>query len=282
MSDISNSILEDNIRSSVLERLQKIQSLILKIGAELCKMQDEDLSIHEKGSEIDLVTKADYFSEKQITEWINSSYPLDSILAEEGGRTIQKNGNEFLWLIDPLDGTINYAHGLPLYAISIGLMYGDKMAGGTVYLPALKELYLAVRGGGATKNGNPIRVSKTEELARALVVTGFPYNRRKILPALLSGVSSILMHARGIRRTGSAALDLCWVAEGRFDALYELNLNPWDTGAGALIAIEAGATVTDLKNKPFSPEEKSIVASNGKIHVELVEALQEMMKERLE
>ncbi|MEQ9363295.1 MAG: inositol monophosphatase family protein, partial [Leptospirales bacterium] len=197
----------------------------------------------------------------------------DAILAEESGRTEGGEAGGFLWALDPVDGTINYAHGLPLYSVSIGLLLNGEPVAGIVSLPALHNRYRAVAGQGATRDGREIRVSATERIGRALVCTGFPYTRHRMMDTLLKGLESVLKNARGVRRTGSAAIDLCWLAEGRFDCYYEFNLNAWDTAAGTVILREAGGTTSDYRGGRHRQGDYQLAASNSKLHAAFLEVL---------
>ncbi len=238
----------------------------------LRELQDGDLDIRSKTVASDLVTRADLESERILLLSIRASFPEDPILAEESGQSGVAAGG-FSWAIDPLDGTVNYAHGLPLYSISVGILYDGEPVAGLVSLPALNRRYQGVIGEGARRNDRPIAVSETESLEDALVVTGFPYNRASFLDSLVAGVRQVLANARGIRRTGSAAIDLCWVAEGSFDAHYEFNLGPWDVAAGAAIVRAAGGRVSDFAGASFAPGMFQMLASNGRIHKQMLETL---------
>ena len=264
-------------------RIEALRPTVDRVGAMLVGLQAEDLGIRTKSNHMDLVTKADVASEEALLEFIRTTFPADEILAEEsGGDLAAARDAEFAWAVDPVDGTINYAHGLPLYAISLGLLHHGEPVAGLVALPALGAVYSAVLGQGAFCDGHPIRVSPEHELSRGLVVTGFPYNRAEIMPVLLAGVEAILSGARGMRRTGSAALDLCWLAQGRFAALYELNLNAWDSVAGVALVREAGGHVTNLFGDRYDPFAKSVVASNGVLHEALLACLDPVQKRSLE
>ncbi len=193
-------------------------------------------------------------------------------MGEEGGGSL--SGAGFTWVIDPVDGTINYAHGLPLFAISIGLTLDGIIAGGLVHMPALGTTYTGVKGMGAYCGQRKISVSGTVNPSQALVVTGFPYDRADKIDYLLSGVRSVLENCRGIRRTGSAAVDLCWLADGKFDAHYEMNLSPWDTCAGELIVREAGGRVTSYAGREHELSDKSLLATNGHLHDSMLKILE--------
>lgn len=226
--------------------------------------------IQKKGC-IDLVTEADTESEKIIIDTILSRFPEHSILAEESGAT--KGNDNFQWIIDPLDGTTNFAHELPLFSTSIAFAAHGEIKVGIVNNPINGELFTAVEGKGAFLNGRPITVTDRQNLSECLLVTGFPYNFKEILNDLMIRFSNCLDASQGVRRLGSAALDLCYVACGRFDGFWEQNLNPWDTAAAYLIAREAGATITDFSNNPFDIDMKEILATNKNIHGEMLSLL---------
>ncbi len=237
-------------------------------GALLVDLLGTDLETREKGTRGDLVTAADRASEKAIVARLRAEFPASSILGEEGTSVAGTSGER--WILDPLDGTTNFAHGYPLFCVSLGFERDGEMTCGVIYAPALRELYAAERGAGARCNDRPLAVSQTESLAGALVCTGFKpamYERNGENFAKLSRV------AQGVRRDGSAALDLAFVAAGRFDAFWELDLHPWDVAAGMLIVREAGGCVTALDGSPFSLERGSTLASNARIHGEMVAAL---------
>ena len=227
--------------------------------------------INKKGA-IDLVTEADIGSEKIIIETIKAKFPDHSILAEETG--LNNGISESKWIIDPLDGTTNFTHQLGLFAISIAFSLNGNIVVGAVFNPVSGELFTAIKEKGAALNGRPIKVSNVDNVSESLLVTGFPYNHKKIFKALMTRFANCLKASQGVRRLGSAALDLCFVACGRFEGFWEQNLNPWDTAAGALIAQEAGAVITDFSNSPFDIYEKEILATNGKIHKEMLSLLE--------
>ena len=226
--------------------------------------------IEHKG-EIDLVTEADLGSEKRIIQVIRTHFPDHTILSEEKG--LSRGSAEYAWIIDPLDGTTNFAHGLTTCCVSIALTKNDLPLIGLIWCPFTDELFSAVSGRGAFLNGRPLSVSKIEQVQDSLLVTGFPYNVRQILPRVMNRFMRCLEASQGIRRLGSAALDLCYVAAGRFEAFWEEYLKPWDVAAGQLIVTEAGGQVTDFGNQPFKPEMKSILASNGRIHHDMLNLL---------
>lgn len=224
--------------------------------------------------EINLVTEIDQLSEKTIKKIINDRYPQHEILAEESGTT-KPSASLYKWIIDPLDGTTNYAHGYPYFCVSIALEKAGKIILGVVYNPVLAELFVAKAGEGAHLNGNKIHVAATEALNRSLLATGFPYDIRESSLNNLDNFKQFIFKAQAIRRAGSAALDLCYVAMGRFDGFWELKLAPWDTAAGCLMVNEAGGKVTDFKGNKLNiySKDSETLASNGKIHEEMVKIL---------
>jgi len=219
----------------------------------------------------DLVTEADIRSEKLIIGMIQAAFPDHGILAEESG--LRKGSANCQWIIDPLDGTTNFAHHLSLCSVSIAFASDGNTRVGIVLNPLSGELFTATEGEGADLNGRQISVSDTKTVAESLLVTGFPYNFRENPVPLLNRFSNCLKAAQGVRRLGSAALDLCFVACGRFDAFWEQNLKPWDTAAGVLIAREAGSRVSDFSDRAFTVDKKEMLASNGNIHNEMLSLL---------
>jgi myo-inositol-1(or 4)-monophosphatase len=226
--------------------------------------------ITHKG-EIDLVTEVDFESEKRIIEVIRAHFPDHAILSEEGGAS--GGASDYQWIIDPLDGTTNFAHGLPTCCVSIALAKAHRPLIGMIWCPFTDEFFSAVRGQGAFLNGRRLSVSAVGQVRDSLLVTGFPYNVKAILDTVMQRFARCLASSQGVRRLGSAALDLSYVAAGRFDAFWEQNLHPWDVAAGHLIVTEAGGCVTDFDNQPFEPEMTSILASNGRIHNEMINLL---------
>lgn len=214
--------------------------------------------------EINLVTEMDRLSEKTVVETILESFPDHGIMAEEEAQI--ENDSPFLWIIDPLDGTTNYAHGYPSFSVSIGLESSGDVIVGVVYDPMRDELFSAARGQGAFLNGKPIAVSRNDVLIRSLLATGFPYDRAVSKENNLDYFNALIMASQEIRRSGSASLDLCAVAAGRLDGYWELKLHPWDVAAGSLIVLEAGGSVSDFTGTRFSIRDKELVASNGRIH----------------
>lgn len=226
-----------------------------------------------KKGDINLVTEADLASEALIVERIRSYYPRHSILAEESGEAVVIGGDgEHKWIIDPLDGTTNYAHGYPCFCVTLALEHKGDVAIGVTYDPTRDELFAAEKGRGATMNGKPIRVSSTDELGNSLLVTGFPYDI-KHREQFARHLTDFLLSSRGVRRDGSAAIDMAYVACGRFDGFWEEGLNPWDVAAGKLLIEEAGGLVTYYDGTKFNIYTPPIVASNGMIHQEMLGVL---------
>jgi len=221
--------------------------------------------------EIDIVTDVDKKCEEIIVGRLKKRFPSHKILSEEG--YLKRPPAAYRWIIDPLDGTTNYAHGLPVYSVSVALEHkGDSIAG-VIYCPETGELFRAERGRGAYLNNKKIHVSKGRKLKNALLATGFAYNIRNTGKDNLNYFNLLIKRAQAVRRFGSAALDLAYLACGRFDGFWELNLHPWDSAAGALIVREAGGTVTRFDGSPYSHYDKQILATNGKIHAEMRQVL---------
>ena len=229
--------------------------------------------ITNKG-DIDLVTEADIAAEELIIDRIRSHYPLHSILAEESGETVQEGSSrtDWKWIIDPLDGTTNYAHGYPCFCVSIAVEQAGTLEIGVVYDPMRNEMFAAERGHGATLNDRRIRVSNVEELNQAMMCTGFPYDVRT-RPDFARDFTNFTLHSQAVRRDGSAALDLAYVACGRFDGFWEDGLNPWDIAAGAILVSEAGGRITNFQNEPLDIYTKKVVASNGRVHEAMLRLL---------
>lgn len=242
--------------------------LALNAGRFIKGISRELHTISYKG-EIDLVTEADTKSEEFIVDGINASFPDHSILSEEKG--VINFGSDYLWIIDPLDGTTNYAHGFPVYAVSIALEYRGEVIVGVVYDPNLDELFTAEKGKGARLNGEPIHVSEIGDMGKSLLATGFPYYFRQDPDLILKYFSAFAIKAQGIRRAGAATIDLVGLACGRFDGYWEFGLKPWDAAAGGLIAVEAGARITNFNGGEFDIRVPEIVASNNLIHDQMLE-----------
>lgn len=238
-------------------------SIAQKAGSLLKDRFTEKHEITYKG-EIDIVTEVDRISEEMIVSAIEAAYPHHDILAEESPGT--DKGSAYRWIIDPLDGTTNYAHGFPFFCVSIALEHDGTIIVGVIYDPVADELYEASLEGGAFLNGKKISVSSTTDLSRGLLATGFPYDIRTNPYNNINYFNEMALRSQAIRRAGSAALDLAYVAAGRFDGFWELQLNPWDTAAGWLLVTEAGGLVTDLDGGRYSFSAQGILSSNGRIH----------------
>lgn len=254
------------------EYLELASDAAVSAGKILREGIDKIAWVEHKG-EINLVTEMDLKSEALIKQKINDAYPDHQILAEESDEP--EETSNFRWIIDPLDGTTNYAHGFPLFCVSIALEIEGAIEMGVVFDPTRDELFTATRGGGASLNGKAISVSETNELNKALIATGFPYDLRTSEVNNFDHWDRMILRAQAVRRAGSAALDLCYTAMGRFDGFWELKLFPWDVAAGALIIKEAGGKVSHLGGESLSIYSREIVASNGRIHDEMVEVLKE-------
>lgn len=238
---------------------------------ELRRFFNGTFTISSKSSINDLVTEADHASEKAIFNIIQSQFPDHFILSEETGEI--KQDSAYKWIIDPIDGTINFANGIPICCVSIGIEKEGEMILGAVYNPFMNELFFAEKGRGATLNEQTIQVSAQTELIKSCLVTGFPYQYLDAANGPLQVFEKLIRKAVPVRRLGSAALDLCWTAAGRFDGFYEHKLQAWDSAAGYLIVEEAGGKVTDLKGNQYNPYQPGIIATNGKIH----QALQDLV-----
>ncbi len=230
----------------------------------------KEFSFQFKG-EVDIVTEMDRAAQDLIAQKIRKNYPGHGILAEEGLE--YEGSSRYKWIVDPLDGTTNYAHRFPVFCISIGILYDEVPTCGVVHNPMTDETFTAAIGQGAMLNGIPIHVSSTANLATSLLGTGFPYQKREITDNNLSHFCALTLLSQGIRRCGSAALDLCFVACGRLDGFWELHLKPWDVAAGVLIVSEAGGAVSDFSGNQTGIDGSEILATNGHIHSDMAEAL---------
>lgn len=229
------------------------------------------LAVTKKG-DINLVTEADLASEALIVERIRSHFPKHAILAEESGEAVIDGHSELKWIIDPLDGTTNFAHGYPCFCVTIALEHNGEVVVGVTYDPTRDELFSAERGRGASLNNKPIRVSGCEELSEALLVTGFPYDIKR-REDFARHLTQFLLNSRGVRRDGSAAIDMAYVACGRFDGFWEEGLNAWDMAAGVLLIEEAGGQVSNYDGTRFNIYSPPILASNGLIHLQMAQIL---------
>jgi len=253
-----------------------IEPIAREAGALLMSYFQRRIGYEYKG-DVDLVTEADHASEKFITERLRARWPEFGILGEEGTRS--EMDAEYRWLVDPLDGTTNFAHGYPVFCISIALARGEELVAGFLYDPTRNEFFSAERGAGAKLNGQAMHVSKTTRLCESLLGTGFPSHKRHKNPNI-HFYHQLTLRSHGLRRAGSAALDLACVAAGRYDGFWEFNLNPWDTAAGVLLVQEAGGVVTRFDGSPFRLSSEEVMASNGIIHQELMQNFAEIFAGR--
>ena len=260
------------------EYLPFIEDVAREAGALLMRHFKARVQIEYKG-DVDLVTVADRESEQLIVARIRARFPGHDILGEEGTRT--DTGAEFKWYIDPLDGTTNFAHGFPVFCVSIALERKGERVAGVLYDPTRDELFAAEKGSGAALNGARIHVSKIAKLNEALVATGFPSHKRHKNPNI-HFYHQITLRTHGVRRAGSAALDLACVASGRVDGFWEFNLNPWDTAAGVLLVEEAGGTVSDFAGGPFHISSREVCASNTVLHPALLAEFKAIFEGRVE
>lgn len=257
------------------QRIDFLREILPAIGRGLVTYRSEVHISHSRSAASDriLMEQADRHVEKQLIEAIGERFPDDHILSEEAG----SNGKEglFGWVLDPVDGTRNFIHGVPMFAIAAGLIHRGTPVGGAVLAPAFQELYHGVMGSGAFKNGVPIGVSGVDSMERLIVSNGLPYNRREIIGEILADVSAFITTGIGFRRSGSTILDLCWIAEGRFDAMWERDVKSWDTCGASVILNEAGGKITGFGGEPFHLDQTRIVASNGIMHDHVVRILKE-------
>jgi myo-inositol-1(or 4)-monophosphatase len=251
--------------------IKEMETWAREAGEILLSGLGKDIQIDHK-SEIDLVTEIDRRSEAFLLQKIREHYPNDKIVAEESG--ILEGANGHIWHIDPLDGTVNYAHGVPFFSVSLGYVENGQIVLGVVYDPVRDELYTAEKGQGAFLNGKRLKVSSADQLIQSLLVTGFPYDIRERQENNLDHYANLSLCSQGVRRLGSAALDLCYVAAGRLEGFWEVEIQSYDIAAGALIVEEAGGLVTDVRGGPdFLSPPCSILATNGKIQQDMLEAL---------
>ena len=240
-------------------------------AAEIMRFFNNDFKISSKEGVNNLVTEADHASEKAIIDVIHRHFPDHHILSEETGEIIMDS--DYKWIVDPIDGTVNFAHGIPLNCVSIAVEQKGEIVMAAVYNPHLNEFFFAEKGKGSTLNDKPIHVSGEPAVINACLVTGFPYTYISTSNSPLEIFERFVRKGVPVRRLGSAAIDLCWVAAGRFDGFYEHKLEAWDSAAGYLIVEEAGGKVTDLSGNKFSVYQQMILATNGIIHEEMVEVI---------
>ncbi|PYX26928.1 MAG: inositol monophosphatase [Acidobacteria bacterium] len=262
--------------NQIEDLVPSMESIAREAGSLLMDYFRQRVKIEYKG-DADLVTVADRKSEALILERVRKQFPSHDVMGEEGARI--ESGSDYKWYVDPLDGTTNFAHGFPVFCVSLGVQYRGRGAAGVIYDPTRDEMFAAAEGKGAFLNGKPIRVSATARLNDCLVGTGFPSHKRHKNPNI-HFYHQITLKTHGVRRAGSAALDLCNVACGRFDGFWEFNLNPWDTAAGVLIVEEAGGRLTNFAGGPFELDRRETLASNGLVHDALVREFQEIFAGR--
>lgn len=253
--------------------LNDIINISTEAGELIRSKYETNFTLEFKTNESDLVTDVDKASEKIIVDFVKKKYPTHGIITEEGGTTVSKS--EYNWVIDPLDGTVNFAHGFPMFAVSVGIQKNGKTIAGVVYDIMQKVIYSAEIGNGAYENEKKIKVNENANLRHALLVTGFPYDVRENPENALGKFAALTKASRGIRRLGSAAIDFCYVAKGVFDGFWEIHLKPWDMCAGKLIVEEAGGLVTDFNGENITIFSKKVLASNGTLHNSLIEILKQ-------
>ena len=258
------------------EFVSAIEAIAREAGELLMGYFARHVKIEYKG-DVDVVTEADRASEALIMDRLQARFPRHDVVAEEGAR--RETGSDYKWYVDPLDGTTNFAHGFPVFCISMGLEHKGQLIAGVVYDPTRGEMFSAEKGSGAYLNQRRIHVSKTARLVESLVGTGFPSHKRHQNPNI-HFYHQITLRTHGVRRAGSAALDLASVASGRFDGFWEFNLNPWDLAAGALLVEEAGGQVSGFFGQPFRLPDRDVVASNGLIHADLLREFNEIFAGR--
>ena len=256
--------------------LQMAIDIVLRAGQIQMDNIGKNVKINKKGP-IDLVTQVDVEIEKMCRERLANHFPAHVVLAEElpNSSPATDGSASHVWIFDPIDGTVNYAHGMPIFCSSLALEIDGEVVVGAVHDPSRQELFVAERGSGARLNGSPICVSKIPRVQDAMLCTGFPYDLHETVDELVRVFGGFVKRAQAIRRLGSAAIDLCYVASGRLDGFWEQRLKPWDTAAATLIVEEAGGMVTDMRGDTFSPTRDSVLASNGSLHEEMLSILRE-------
>ncbi len=257
------------------ERLHLIMELLPPIGRGLLAFQNEVHISNSDSHNTDhvLMKKSDQYVEHALLEKLRGRFPDDTIISEDAG---QSGGDgEFQWYIDPVDGTRNFIHGVPMFSIAVGICFRGSPIAGAIYLPAFNDTYHAVSGQGAYKNHVPISTSGVNHVNRTLVSNGLPYYRTDIIPEILGNISAFITSGIGLRRTGAGTVDICWIAEGRFDAMWERDMDPWDLCGASVILQEAGGEITGIKGEEFDLKMRDILASNSKIHHQLIDILKE-------
>jgi myo-inositol-1(or 4)-monophosphatase len=252
---------------------------VMKAGEIQMSFIERGFNVSHKGT-IDLVTEADVAVETMFRKLIAERFPDHTILAEEFGQDMETRGASHCWVFDPIDGTNNYAHGLPIFCSSLALEIDGRGELGAIYDPTRRELFVAERGGGAFLNGRPIHVSGAGTLVESMLVTGFPYDVHQRIPEIVGLFGDFVGRARAVRRLGSAALDLCYIAAGRMDGFWEQDLKPWDIAAGTIIVEEAGGRVTDFIGDRSTSRRPQLLATNGKIHDEMLAVTKEFVRSR--
>jgi len=255
---------------------ETLQRAALDAGKLMKERFHSSFRIDNKEGVNNLVTEDDHASEKVIMDTIRSRFPDHFILSEESGEIVMDSS--YKWIIDPIDGTVNFANGIPICCVSIGVEHEGNMVLGAVYNPFLDEYFFAERGAGAFLNDRPIRVSEKTDVWKSCLVTGFPYSYLDTPNSPLDVFGRFIRKGVPVRRLGSAAIDLCWVAAGRFDGFYEHKLNAWDSAAGFLMVEEAGGKVTDFAGRPYSPYQPHLVASNGHIHDGILDVIHDRVR----
>lgn len=258
-------------KQELTRALEHATRLAERVGRTIARRSGHRIRVSYKG-EIDLVTRFDELAQRMIVDHLRREFPAHGLLCEENVDTGADRPAR--WIVDPLDGTTNFAHGLPIWAISIALEAGGEIALGVVHDPNRNETFSAMAGRGARLNGRPIRVSTTRRLDRSLLVTGFPYDIRRSRQNNLRQFGRFAVRARAVRRLGSAALDLCYTACGRFDGYWEMKLSPWDQAAGSLILRQAGGRITDFAGRKFGIYGDQVLATNGLIHGQMMRVLE--------
>ncbi len=255
--------------------IDKVVQIAKEAGGIIRDGFGKNFSVEYKTNLSNLVTGIDKKSEETIIGFIKKEFPTHSVLAEESGS--HEKDSEYLWVIDPLDGTTNFAHGLPIFSVSIGVQKNNEIICGVVYDVMRDAMYSAEIGGGAYCNGQRLQVSTNDDLEKSVLVTGFPYDIKNNPDHAIERFVSFLKNSRAVRRLGSAAIDICYVAEGVFDGFWEVHLNPWDMAAGKLLVEEAGGVVTNFSGEKIDIYSKQILASNGKVHSEMLRVLNSVL-----